>query len=734
GSDTLWGSMDELGIWNRALTTAEISSIATYASFGLSLEDLVTGVVLPQSQFTGNSAANNLASTAGNWTVDPALWAATTEVIVANGTTASFSGANTGPAVFDSTFGSKVVRNVLVGASGTSTFVEMTGNAELIGDGNPQTRIGVDGSTVRWTMSGNSRIEHRGAGEETSRFMIGLPGSATTVVMNDSSELTTGPRVADPTFAVGYRRTQPTNNPGEPPRRGDDLFFGEGNNGPASTVDVTLNNDAFIWVVDVLYPGDSNNTLVNVTQNNNSEVIVGWDTRFLDDGHPATTGVNWTMNDNSRFLVGRDHGLGETGGSGFVNVTVNDNAYFYAGDRIVIGAGGGNINVTINDNGHMKVGGDSPTDVLLVDDTGESAPGGSPRAVDWILHMGGSANAQLNVNGGHVEIGRNAYVGRGGGSAVVNMSGGLFEVKGVGPIAVGLGNSPGGGVPSTVNWANNGGALLVGFDSGDNGVFNYQGGKVDVATDVLVGLDGDLSGSGGSGKLIVSGTAGPAEGLEVGRNLSFGGVILGGSLLAGSEGKGSFEAVAGLGTFKPVTVTGDVGIFSGDGLTGLATLDFAFEPGARPTPGATSLVYDVIQYGGVRVGTFDELDAGGLALRADRNGLDYSVLYDDANKKISVRVDFVFAPGDANYDGKVDALDLDIWKTNVGLSSATFAQGDWNGDSVVDGADFLLWQRNLGTMLTPPALVAGGAVPEPSTAVLMLSIGVVAARRRRSAA
>jgi hypothetical protein len=81
---------------------------------------------------------------------------------------------------------------------------------------------------------------------------------------------------------------------------------------------------------------------------------------------------------------------------------------------------------------------------------------------------------------------------------------------------------------------------------------------------------------------------------------------------------------------------------------------------------------------------------------------------------------------DFNGDGKVDAADLEIWKTNFGRTGVTNAQGDadadgkvdnedlkawadqfgqgpgvtidadFNNDNVVNGADFIIWQRNLG--------------------------------------
>ena len=80
-------------------------------------------------------------------------------------------------------------------------------------------------------------------------------------------------------------------------------------------------------------------------------------------------------------------------------------------------------------------------------------------------------------------------------------------------------------------------------------------------------------------------------------------------------------------------------------------------------------------------------------------------------------------PGDANGDGSVDLLDLDILGTNFGTSPATFAQGDFNGDNTVDLLDLDILGTNFGAGGTP--------VPEPTTALLALGgIATLLIRRR----
>jgi hypothetical protein len=98
--------------------------------------------------------------------------------------------------------------------------------------------------------------------------------------------------------------------------------------------------------------------------------------------------------------------------------------------------------------------------------------------------------------------------------------------------------------------------------------------------------------------------------------------------------------------------------------------------------------------------------------------------------------DFLFRfnvlPGDANQDGEVDGVDLDIWKLNVGSSGegVTWGMADFNCDREVDGADVDVWKLNVGSSLGLLGLSTGGAglsiggaglsiVPEPGTLALL---------------
>lgn len=85
-------------------------------------------------------------------------------------------------------------------------------------------------------------------------------------------------------------------------------------------------------------------------------------------------------------------------------------------------------------------------------------------------------------------------------------------------------------------------------------------------------------------------------------------------------------------------------------------------------------------------------------------------------------------PGDANGDGAVDLLDLAILGANFGQSPRVFAEGNFNepADTVVDLLDLAILGENFGAMAANAA-----AVPEPASALVVLTGLALAAARRR---
>jgi hypothetical protein len=96
--------------------------------------------------------------------------------------------------------------------------------------------------------------------------------------------------------------------------------------------------------------------------------------------------------------------------------------------------------------------------------------------------------------------------------------------------------------------------------------------------------------------------------------------------------------------------------------------------------------------------------------------------------------------GDYDRDGDVDQADYSKWRQNFGSTMMLDADGNLNG--VVDAADYAIWRNNLGLSLSGLAsaagiggaissLVAGAAVPEPSSVIQAIAaLGVLCARGR----
>jgi len=78
-----------------------------------------------------------------------------------------------------------------------------------------------------------------------------------------------------------------------------------------------------------------------------------------------------------------------------------------------------------------------------------------------------------------------------------------------------------------------------------------------------------------------------------------------------------------------------------------------------------------------------------------------------------------YLPGDANLDGTVDTLDLDIWDANRLAMTSDWSRGDFNIDGIVNEADRAIWLLN------------SVMVPEPTgVSLLLLGCALLVSRRQ----
>ncbi len=79
--------------------------------------------------------------------------------------------------------------------------------------------------------------------------------------------------------------------------------------------------------------------------------------------------------------------------------------------------------------------------------------------------------------------------------------------------------------------------------------------------------------------------------------------------------------------------------------------------------------------------------------------------------------------GDANLDGVVESLDLNVIEQHLG-GVGGFREGDLDGDGDIDGFDFAVWQANFGLSLngTGQVTVTNASVPEPVSGIALFFI------------
>jgi hypothetical protein len=116
-----------------------------------------------------------------------------------------------------------------------------------------------------------------------------------------------------------------------------------------------------------------------------------------------------------------------------------------------------------------------------------------------------------------------------------------------------------------------------------------------------------------------------------------------------------------------------------DALTRTATFTFA---GTLPTGAYQATLWSDRVY-----------DLAGYALDGDANALpggDHTLA-------------FIFLPGDANHDNRVDFTDLVALSQNYNTAARTYAKGDFNFDGLIDFNDLVILSQNYNASMTLPA-------------------------------
>jgi hypothetical protein len=691
------GLIDEVAIYDTALTNAQFTARTSLLNTSpLAIDESAIAFwsgAQANGTFTANAGWDNTAPTANDF------------VVIGKGGNVTI---NPGDNITISDLEVGTTTDLIGNDSDGSGVLTITGGDITI-TGSADTTIG-KGTTGSVVQSGGSIFFH---GED---YELGEDANGDGTHTMTGGLLQIGVWVADSSFTGGYWMTNDSNS-------GDDLSFGRerpsgnaDNTGVAKGVldmsgdaEVRVANDVFLDVgVGELYMTDD------------TVFRVGDD--FRAGSADFGTGVI-EMSGNANLKVENRFSIADSWDT-VIDVTLSDNAKVEVEVYMTV-SGQDNLNeagdgtLTIEDSAQVIIG---SSQLFLRGDVGGDPPSVpaeyTPRVADQQeLYIGtgnggvGSGKVYQNGAGSLVSVGRQAFIGE---EAVGEyyLSGGTFEIRGDAPadgITPGYDNTLG----SFNGYADQGGDLILGSQATANGLLSVQGGDLDVARDVIVGLDG-------VGVLQV---VGGGSAINIGGDLSFGGDF---SAAAGQQGTLKFviddasPSVINVNGGAPDgggTIPGDVYLYDTD-------LELRVS-GYRPTSGQQFVLVD---YAGVVVG--DGAFAGVTPKEVD--GIEWDVVIGGAGGDIRAVATTVYLPGDTDFDGDIDDADLGTAFANytgplTGGGGRTFADGDNDGDGDVDDAD-------LGAAFaayTGP--LANAAVPEPTSLALLTLGGLFVARRRRSA-
>jgi hypothetical protein len=361
------------------------------------------------------------------------------------------------------------------------------------------------------------------------------------------------------------------------------------------------------------------------------------------------------------------------------------------------------------------------------------------------------------------------HVGRwAGADGTVNQSGGTVTAAGfiVGHLGTGTWNMDGGTLnqvggafdpannnlvvgrdqPSTFDQTagqvniTNGNVFLGDFDTSE-GTYKISGGTLGVSGNFSVG--GALASNAAEDRVEPDGTNGPqGQALDANGTFIVSGsaatIDIGGNFLANPDDKSEFRSDPFIaGADNSATLVFEIFNSSGTSLidvAGVADLDGAvididLMGGFTPTIGATFDLLAASSFGSTGTGTTQNVGTGeGFSLAAEDVGSFSLAVISDQVLRATFLSSPMGVPGDYNDDGTVDAADYVTWRKNEGTNNPL--PNDPIG-GMIGQQHYDQWRDNFGDSLPGSGSRALAAVPEPSTAILLLGMLVGALWLRR---
>jgi len=234
--------------------------------------------------------------------------------------------------------------------------------------------------------------------------------------------------------------------------------------------------------------------------------------------------------------------------------------------------------------------------------------------------------------------------------------------------------------------------------NGNNAVFDLNGHSITVGTVGLI--DGSIVNSSATAATLTGSTY----------------VVLNGTINVGLGGdaavlKGTTGVVTlGSNAWDPILDGSGADIQNG-------AIVFNYAGGASPASTVKNLLTDSYDGGLWDCGQFRNSTAGTA-------GLSLGWADDTLHEKITV---MATSPADANLDGVVDGLDLNVWMANVGRNGVTWSEADFNYDGTVNGLDLDLWRSSLSVSSdsAPPSVLAIARMGSETTSASSVQFAVV---------